>query len=412
MSQGIIMLPNYLQVLESLNLIYEDLDIDKVEEKFIDLVTNAFSFDRCALLFVKHKKKELQGKLARGFTPEEIASISIPLIDEYLFIKPLITGSPLWGEDPAEIGAPADLWAERLGLKNFVLVPVASKTRKPCWEIKRCEQKSCPAYGKKWLRCWMVSDALYHHRGCILTRPEEKAALCEQCAIYLDRNIETMEGILLVDNSISNTPIGGDRVAVLTIIANAVGRAVNNSKLYVKTLNEAIRDGLTRLYNRRYFNERLHDEVHRGLRYGEAVSLIICDIDHFKRVNDNFGHPVGDEVLVWVADMLRRNRRKSDVITRFGGEEFALLLLNTNRVQAGRIAEELRRSFDEKRFPYDGGKLPITMSFGVAELGDTIDSAEELVEQADRALYRAKNTGRNRICLAEEAPPPSPPAGI
>jgi diguanylate cyclase (GGDEF)-like protein len=412
MSQGITMLPNYLQVLESLNLIYEDLDLDKVEEKFIDLVTNAFSFDRCALLFVKHKKKELQGKLARGFTPEEIASISIPLIDEYLFIKPLITGSPLWGEDPAKIGAPGDLWAERLGLKNFVLVPVASKTRKPCWEIKRCEQKSCPAYGKKWLRCWMVSDALYHHRGCALATSEEKAALCEQCSIYLDRNIETMEGILLVDNSISNTPIGGDRVAVLTIIANAVGRAVNNSKLYVKTLNEAIRDGLTCLYNRRYFNERLHDEVHRALRYGEAISLIICDIDHFKRVNDNFGHPVGDEVLVWVADMLRRNRRKSDVITRFGGEEFALLLLNTNRVQAGRIAEELRRSFDENRFPVDGQKLPITMSFGVAELGDAIDSAEELVEQADRALYRAKNTGRNRICLAQEVPPPAPPAGL
>jgi diguanylate cyclase (GGDEF)-like protein len=394
-------LSNYLQILESLNLIYEDLDLDKVEEKFIDLVANAFPFDRCALLFIKHKKKKLQGKLAKGFSQNAIRSISIPLTDDYMFIKPLITGSPLWGEEFAETGTLGDRWTEMLGIRNFVLVPVASRARKPCWEIKRCQQQGCPAYGKKWQHCWMVSDTRCHRSGS----PDitDKAALCRQCAIYMDRDIDAMEGVLLIDNSITHTPISRDTVAVLAIIANAVGRAVNNSKLYVKTLNEAIRDGLTNLYNRRYFNERLHDEVNRALRYGEALSLIICDIDLFKTVNDSYGHPVGDEVLAWTADNLRAGRRNSDVIARFGGEEFAILLLNTDRIQAVRIAEQLRQSFEKKYFKHGGEQLPITMSFGVSDLGDSIDSAEELVEEADQALYRAKNAGRNQVCLSGAA---------
>lgn len=395
-------LSHYLQVLESLNLIYEDLDLDKVEEKFIDLVANAFSFDRCALLFIKHKKEKLQGKLTRGFDPETIASISIPLADENLFIRPLITGVPLWGAHAAENDILDDCWAKRLGVHNFVLIPVTCRTRKPCWEIKRCQKKSCPSYGKKWLRCWMVSDTLCHRSGSVYE--SEKAALCRQCTMFMDQDIETMEGIVLVDNSISNTPISQETVAVLTVIANAVGRAVNNSKLYVKTLNEAIRDALTGLYNRRYFNERLPDEVNRALRYGEAVSLIICDIDHFKTVNDRYGHPIGDEVLAWTAGNLMADRRKSDIIARFGGEEFALLLLNTDRDQAARIAEQLRQSFETKRFEKDGEQLPITLSFGVAELGKPVDSAEALVEDADRALYRAKNMGRNRVCVADGCP--------
>jgi len=393
------MLSNYLQVLESLNLIYEDLDLDKVEEKFIELVADAFSFDRCALLFVKHKKGELQGKLARGFSLETVSSISIPLNNDSVFTRPLINGAPLWGGRPSATDVAADIWVQQLDIHNFALLPLAGRSQKPCWEIKNCTQKDCQVYSKRWLRCWMVTETLCHHCGS--AHANEKAVLCQQCNIFMDRDLGAMEGILLVDNSISNTPISQETVSVLGIIANAVGRAVNNSKLYTKTLNEATRDGLTDLYNRRYFNERLYDEVNRALRYREALSLIICDIDHFKMVNDRYGHPVGDEVLCWSVENLVAGRRRSDVIARFGGEEFAILLLNTDRVQAVRLAEELRRSFNEKLFDQGGRRLPITLSFGVAELGESIGSAEELVEEADKALYRAKNSGRNRVCLAD-----------
>ena len=152
-------------------------------------------------------------------------------------------------------------------------------------------------------------------------------------------------------------------------------------------------DGLTGLYNHRYLQERLQQEVERARRYSRSLSLIMADIDHFKRYNDRWGHPRGDEVLMAVARVLRRVSRGSDIAARYGGEEFTLVLPETSLDAALKVAERTRRTVAGLRFD-DGAR--VTLSLGVSTLGPG-ESKERLIETADRALYQAKRDGRNRV---------------
>lgn len=385
------MLPDILSILENLSLIYEDLDIDNVERKFVDLISHAFAFDRTAFFFVKHRKNLLKGKLGKGFDPEAIRGIELPLGKENLLSTPLISGSPYWsGDDPID-----DPLIRLLGLDRFVLIPVQNKRRVACWEIKKCAKTECAAYGKKWLRCWLVADALCcdGEEGT-----EEKAQVCAQCPIFNDHDLDALEGILLVDNSLSQEPIRREVITALSIIAHTVGMAINNAKLFTKALNEAIKDPLTSLHNRRYFDERLMDEIDRVKRYQGALNLIICDIDHFKKVNDNHGHLAGDKVLCQLGAILKNRLRKSDVVARYGGEEFALLIINTDKETAVKIAEQMRAEIEKHLFQIPQGELTITASLGVATFVKEFEDAERFLLEADRALYLAKHNGRNQVC--------------
>jgi diguanylate cyclase (GGDEF)-like protein len=155
-------------------------------------------------------------------------------------------------------------------------------------------------------------------------------------------------------------------------------------------------DSLTRLRNRRAFEERLEDETRRWRRHGSDVSLVLLDIDHFKAYNDSFGHPRGDEVLRAVGQLLRGSLRAADFAARYGGEEFAIILPNTDRAGSLIVAEQLRRAIEEATWD----DRPITASIGVATMSDEISTGEELVDYADRALYRSKQAGRN--CVTAE----------
>ncbi len=379
-----------MAVLEMLGGIYEELDIDSIEKRFVDLVNDVFHFDRVALFFVKHKKGTLHGKLSRGLDSKIIENLEIPVNENSFFIKPLITGAPVRKSDKDD-----DQFVEMFGLTNSALIPVVNKKRVSCWEIKNCKALDCPAYGKKWLRCWLISGSK-HSDGSEITAAE-KAARCARCQIFTNLSFETVEGIMLVDNSISHRPITDEMITMLSIISYTVGNAVNNSKLYMKTLDVTIRDDLTGLHNRRYFNERLSDETERAPKYGDIVSLIMCDIDHFKNVNDTYGHPRGDLVLRWVAEVLQKSLRKTDIISRYGGEEFAILLMNTGKTEALNIAEKLRQSIEKAAFGNSNGDIRITLSFGVASLGSDSNSPEGLIMKADKALYFAKARGRNQV---------------
>lgn len=152
-------------------------------------------------------------------------------------------------------------------------------------------------------------------------------------------------------------------------------------------------DSLTSIFNRRKFNEILSYELKRNERHGKGLSLIMCDLDNFKNINDNFGHAAGDEVLIAFTTMISGAIRKSDIFARWGGEEFALLLPETNLETATRIAGKLRLITDTNVIPHIGR---ITASFGVTEhhLDDTDIS---FIKRADQALYKAKENGRNRV---------------
>lgn len=157
-------------------------------------------------------------------------------------------------------------------------------------------------------------------------------------------------------------------------------------------------DGLTQIYNKRYFLETLEREVSRCHRYGRSLCLVMMDIDHFKRINDGFGHLAGDHVLKQVASSVRQKIRREDIFARYGGEEFALILPEIEMGGALSTAEKLRKLIEKQRFSFEDQVIPVTLSAGVAAVGEQDTDPEELIRAADAKLYEAKAGGRNRVC--------------
>lgn len=177
------------------------------------------------------------------------------------------------------------------------------------------------------------------------------------------------------------------------------------NRLETKLREMATIDELTGIYNRREMNRLLKLETRRFKRYGNHLSFLLLDIDHFKSVNDIYGHQIGDEVLKWIAAILRESFRTVDITARYGGEEFAIVLPETKSHEAFIIAERVRQKIAEKSFPFRQGdgqslEIPITVSVGVAGMTGSY-SETTFIESADKALYRAKAEGRNRVFLAD-----------
>ena len=194
----------------------------------------------------------------------------------------------------------------------------------------------------------------------------------------------------------------GDKIQVGT---STVFRFSLNDRLdenYLDHLYQrSIRDTLTGLHNRRYLTECLERDLALGRRHGMPISLVLLDADHFKAVNDSFGHSGGDEVLRGLADLLGGMQRSESLLARFGGEEFAVLLRNVDAVGAGVFAERMRAAVERRRFAVGRGSVRMTMSLGVAcTLTDGVDSPEELFDRADRYLYLSKTRGRNCVTSA------------
>lgn len=161
--------------------------------------------------------------------------------------------------------------------------------------------------------------------------------------------------------------------------------------------NQAMIDPLTGIPNRLAYNERLEQEVARWQRYGSPLVIAVWDVDRFKSVNDNYGHQAGDKVLTVIGKVLHKQSRDTDFVARFGGEEFVLLMPETNLDNAMVATEHLRKAVEATEFHFRGSRVPITISCGVSEFGQG-DSSEQVFERADKALYQAKNSGRNRCC--------------
>lgn len=163
-------------------------------------------------------------------------------------------------------------------------------------------------------------------------------------------------------------------------------------------MSSALRDGLTRLFNKRYFVERLDSELKFAHRHETALSLLLLDLDHFKKINDTHGHLAGDIVLSTIAGVLLKAVRNEDVVARFGGEEFAIILRAIAIDSAQLTAERLRKLVETTDIPLEGSDLHATVSIGLATFPATpCKTPEDLVEAADKALYRAKHGGRNRV---------------
>ncbi|AGW15156.1 sensor domain-containing diguanylate cyclase [Megalodesulfovibrio gigas] len=195
--------------------------------------------------------------------------------------------------------------------------------------------------------------------------------------------------------------LGRDQVELLHTAASHLSLALRNALLFDKARNEAEYDGLTMIHNRRHFDRRLREELTRHERYGHPLSLLLLDMDHFKSINDTFGHQAGDAVLMELGAMLKTTVRATDYPARYGGEEFTVILPQTDAAQAWTLAERLRTRIMGMTFNHQGERFRITASVGIAThtpgAQATPATPESLLREADEALYAAKGAGRNQV---------------
>ncbi|MEJ2052829.1 MAG: GGDEF domain-containing protein, partial [Calditrichaceae bacterium] len=219
--------------------------------------------------------------------------------------------------------------------------------------------------------------------------------------------------IFFLDKSKTNKLFATYEVRILKSFLQTVSVIYENMvlysqlrQLYEKKAQEAILDGLTKIYNYRYFMQELEKEINRATRYSQIFSLLMIDIDHFKRYNDNYGHVAGDRILQNLANLLLGNIRNTDTVARYGGEEFVIILPGLDRKEALKLGEKLRKLVSNFSFKNDDIKedCHITISIGIACLPDDSAERSELIKSADKALYYAKQTGRDKVCSSADFP--------
>ncbi len=195
----------------------------------------------------------------------------------------------------------------------------------------------------------------------------------------------------------------GDVIKVGSIALKYIPKGDPERLTYDKLNLEANTDGLTGCFNKMYFNNHLELEIKKSKVTGNPLALIILDLDHFKKLNDNFGHDAGDFTLKELAEIVRKEGvRDGDIFARYGGEEFVIILPKTSLKHAVEIAERIRVLIQDYDFNYDGKKLPVTSSVGVADYQVSINSAQDLFKRVDSALYQSKNSGRNKVTFYKE----------
>ncbi len=193
----------------------------------------------------------------------------------------------------------------------------------------------------------------------------------------------------------------GDLIRIGQTIFKYISGSNIESKYHEEIYRLTTIDGLTQAYNKRYFLEALERELNRALRYQRLLSLAMFDIDHFKKTNDTHGHLAGDYVLRELANIVSNNIRREDIFARYGGEEFSLILPEIDAEAAGQVCEKLRRLIQDFDFVFAEKRIPVTSSFGIrcTQPGETDVQPEEFIHDADECLYRAKETGRNKVEL-------------
>ena len=266
------------------------------------------------------------------------------------------------------------------------------------------------------------SQEVYMHRGgevlrCLHATDDEKGcghgAACHECVVRASVSNALANNVVLHESTTMDliTPQGSTKVhfqltaspftyegKCFALLVMEDTTELKTATVELKRLNDllthqAMTDPLTGIANRLKFSEALHAEIHRARRYGDPLSLIMFDIDYFKKINDTYGHQAGDLVLREITALVAKNTRIHDLFARWGGEEFLIMVTNNTRDNAGLFAEKLRSMIGSYDF---SGVGRVTCSFGVAQLtGD--ENEDQLAERADHALYRAKAAGRNRV---------------
>jgi diguanylate cyclase (GGDEF)-like protein len=241
-----------------------------------------------------------------------------------------------------------------------------------------------------------VSDQGISRKHAMVSKEKEKVYLTDlnssNGTFINDKKIKAGEKIELVKE---------DMIKLGTSIFKFLPAGELEILFYGNLGSAAHTDALTKIYNKGYLLEALEAEFKRAKALHTDFCILFFDLDHFKKVNDNYGHDAGDYVLKEFASLIRGGHlRPKDVFARYGGEEFVILLANTNALNGAQVGEKIRAAIETHAFIYEGQRLPVTTSMGVAELRSDIESAQTLLKVADKALYAAKQSGRNRVVSA------------
>lgn len=197
----------------------------------------------------------------------------------------------------------------------------------------------------------------------------------------------------------------GQITHISLIVYDVTDVAIN--KLQLKAANERLEhlsqtDGLTQLHNRRHWQLCMQKEFDRHTRYGDKTSLVMFDIDHFKKINDNYGHLAGDKVIQHISHLLKLSLRETDCAGRYGGEEFSVVLANTCAKDALNFADRLRKKIEKSELVFEGNSIKVTVSMGICDISDQLENSGQWLANADQALYKAKESGRNNCVIFDQ----------
>ncbi len=281
-----------------------------------------------------------------------------------------------------------------LGDRPAFLVPVTRKVGRKCSEIQACGHLECPAYNTLDTKCWIegFSTCILHVSGTI----EEKRKECLQCEMFAP------SAILVVRSHPGSRPINRKTTDSVVTLVREAATALELVELNENTRKLSVTDGLTGLANHREFYQSLTRELARARRYGHPLSLLMVDVDDFKKFNDQFGHLAGDAALRKIAGLLRGVVRANDIVARYGGEEFGIILPESTPAGALMLAERIKTEIDRHRFfETSGGEGHLTVSIGIYSMGKEDVSEQKMVKFADEAAYLAKTMGKNRVVVKE-----------
>jgi len=321
------------------------LELDHRLKTMADKIKEVIPFDHCLIFLVDLGERCAELKVARGFSDDRLIGQVVPLYEGYLALVVKLR-TPI---------IKVDLHKRDLGRKVF---PEGSGI-----ELKPASFLGLPM---------IVQDRVI---GIFAIASQRPRAFDEQHKEFL------------------------------RMLCSQAAISIADAKLHDEVNRMATTDGLTGVTNHRRFQERLNDEVERQARESGRFSLLMVDVDHFKNINDRFGHPAGDHVLRQVASILVKTVRKVDVVARYGGEEFSVVLLNSGPKESYQLAERVRRAVEGLEIVIGGQNLKVTISLGMAVYPDDALDRQTLIELADRALYAAKQNGRNQTCLYSRIQP-------
>jgi diguanylate cyclase (GGDEF)-like protein len=372
-----------VMVSEITNAMMQSLELDQVLYTILTALTSheGLGFNRAMFFLVNERNKTLEGRMAIGpHSAEEADKIWRHINSHKLTMQDLIDSYDKFKRDP-ESKLNSLVKGITIPLREDMGILALTILEGMPFEINTEEAKS------------LVHDDIKNilNMDLFVTVP-------------LKTRNRTL-GAILVDNIFSGKPITKDNVRILNMFADHAALAIENSRLYEKTVHLSHTDWLTSLWNTRYFNEILDEKLKVAAETDTPLGLLMADVDNFKRFNDSLGHQDGDCAIKRVADILKRFSRRTDFVCRYGGEEFSIIMSKTGKNEAQIIAERLRSEI-ESSFRHDDSipeKLKLSISIGLAIYPFDSGDKQELIRKADIALYTAKRQGKNRTCVFSEA---------